>query len=158
VQNITSRFQSMTQAPVLGVVSPCNSTYGVATLPCNPSGGAILIAWHDPLNTGGIPVLRWTLAVDGTVVYVGSNPFFHVMGLAGNTQYCFSVAATNFVGEGNFGPCGLYRTAVNTKPGSPGGLTIVNATGDSVCFAWNASTDNGACNPRVCVMLFIMRG
>ena len=136
------------QAPLLQSVTPCDSNAGVATPPCNPSGGAIRVGWRDPANTGGVAIQEWKLSVNGSVVYTGSNLSFTVGGLSGATVYCFSVAAVNGVGAGSFGVCGIYATATNTKPGSPGLPVVTNTTGDTICLSWQHPSDNGACYRR----------
>jgi hypothetical protein len=88
-----------------GLSAPFNV---IATPPGAPTGitaaqvqGGILVTFTPPVNTGGAPIISYTVTCNpGAVVTVGTASPVLVTGLTNNTPYTCNVRATNTVGSG----------------------------------------------------------
>jgi alpha-tubulin suppressor-like RCC1 family protein len=103
----------------------------IATPPGAPTGitavqtqGGILVTFTPPVNTGGAPIISYTVTCNpGAVTIVGTASPILVTGLTNNTPYTCNVRATNTVGSGGVSsPSGsvFYTVAQRTFVASGG--------------------------------------
>ncbi|MEO8675716.1 MAG: right-handed parallel beta-helix repeat-containing protein [Casimicrobiaceae bacterium] len=111
-----------------GLSAPFNV---IATAPGAPTGvtavqsqGGILVTFNPPVNTGGAPIISYTVTCNpGVVTVVGAASPVLVTGLTNNTPYTCNVRATNTVGSGGVSsPSGsvFYTVAQRTFVASTG--------------------------------------
>jgi titin len=123
-------------------------------LPSSPSGvtgaagnAAATVSWSAPADTGGSPVVSYTVTVltGTTVVRTGSvdapATSLTVSGLANGTAYKFTVAATNSIGTGAASAPSAAVTPVTT-PDAPTNVTATAGDGSAV-VKWTAPASNG---------------
>ena len=133
----------------------------VATVPGVPTGltktpignGQVIVEWVAPTDTGGSPLISYTVArtlnnvADGTCVQqttsctlTGHSP----PPSPGTNTYTYTVFATNSVGDGPASAAIIHlEETVATVPGAP---TWVSATGSDIAsftVQWAAPTDTG---------------
>ncbi|GLD91908.1 hypothetical protein PINS_up000441 [Pythium insidiosum] len=111
------------------------------------SGGAIKIGWTQPIDTGGRPLLGYSIYRDGALIAEGLPPsttsYVDKVQLRAATQYEYTMRAfsLSFLGSDN-SPVLRARTALATRPQPPSNLSTT--IGPSFVVAtWVSDTDTG---------------
>ncbi len=92
--------------------APTNLTFGSVT------DTAITASWQAPAGTGGSPILKYTVSVDGgAAVDVPTGTTYTATGLSSSAWHTFSVHAVNVIGESGSDLWGAASTS--SPPGSP---------------------------------------
>lgn len=144
--------ESVSLAPDTVSCSNVAGAANVALPPCNPSGGALTITWESPLDAGGAPIddyeVEYEVTGSGspTTQVVDSTSFddqvYSITGLTASTSYDVSVRAIGAGGNGEWQTTTVSTAAVS-KTSAPTGILQDSATGGSICFSWDAPTDDG---------------
>ena len=118
-------------------------------LTATPGDGSLALAWTAPASDGGSPVTGYVISVADPLVGASaevrvaagvlSYPF---VGLANETTYDVSVAATNAAGTGTWTTLAAAPAATPTVPGAPQDLTVTPGDG-SLALAWAAPASDG---------------
>ncbi len=113
----------------------------------NPAGGGLL-------NDTVYVALGSACGAPTTILSVGVTTEYTVAGLAGGTEYAFSVTAWNGTGQSNASACVTTQTlAAPPAPQAPTGLTVANVTPSSVALTWANPPGGGLVNDTVEVAL-----
>ena len=136
-----------------------------ATVPGIPQTPSLLsqsktqigIAWSDPVDLGGSPLLQYKVQMDGgtssgvteltTIATINNAASDEYLTVPSNTPlvegdiYSFRVIAINLVGEGT--PSQSFSAMAAVRTGAPGNPTRKTATTDSVTIEWTVPSDDG---------------
>jgi fibronectin type 3 domain-containing protein len=108
------------------------------------SGSQLYVSWNASTdNAAGVSSYR--VYRNGTLVGSPSTTSFLDSGLAGNTQYCYTIAAVDAIG--NVSPtsaAGCATTPDTSAPSIPTGLSVSAPSCTQVNISWNTSTDAGS--------------
>ncbi|KAJ0392624.1 hypothetical protein P43SY_007456 [Pythium insidiosum] len=145
---------------------PFNVTTALPTLPGTPptlvlvryTGGLVELQWTRPLDTGGVPVLSYTvilIAPTGTVVTLtqtqgddDASPtprtFVHT-DLVESTEYSYAVFATTSVGSSANSNVLTVKTSIATPPTPPQDVRQLRdvETGGAIKIGWRRPIDTG---------------
>lgn len=100
------------------------------------------MAWFDPPESGGFPVLKFSLYKDNNLYgeVDASKNLLQVTGLTLGAQYKFQVTATNEVGESLHSPS--IRVTFANRPDPPASLTLSATSQPSITANWTATPDS----------------
>ena len=128
----SARIWSVPDAPTIGT-----ATAGAAgTL-------QVSVAFTAPVWGGGTAITSYTVTSSGGHTATGSTSPITVTGLSGNTDYTFTVKATNSVGTGaNSGSSNIARPLFSPISASGGG-TIYDGTGAFAGYRFHVFTSPG---------------
>ena len=106
-----------------------------------PEDGAITFYWQPPSSDGGSPIINYTLA-EAAAAYTqdisAGTPFYRVSGLTNNTNYTFTLTATNAIGTS---PAATFRTVQpGVLPFGPSTATVSTLNISTALITWNLST------------------
>ncbi|KAJ0393924.1 hypothetical protein ATCC90586_008639 [Pythium insidiosum] len=145
---------------------PFNVTTALPTLPGTPptlvlvryTGGLVELQWTRPLDTGGVPVVSYTvtlIAPTGTVVTLtqtqgddDASPtprtFVHT-DLVESTEYSYAVFATTSVGSSANSDVLTVKTSIATPPTPPQDVRQLRdvETGGAIKIGWSRPIDTG---------------
>lgn len=121
-------------------VTPPGAPTGVTGLPGN---GQVTVSWTAPASNGGSPITTYTVSASpgGQTCTTGGTLSCTVSGLTNNTNYTFTVVATNASGNG---PASTASAAVTpaSLPDPPYAIYGVAGNGQ-VTVAWTAPDSTG---------------
>ncbi|ETM37615.1 hypothetical protein L914_15837 [Phytophthora nicotianae] len=159
VTNYCATVESINSYQYVGEASTTVSfTTTSASMPGKPTslvitkatGGALLVEMAPPLDTGGAPILYFTLFMTSaqypTVfrqVYQGATSSFYATRLLYSTTYKFQYKVTTKVGMSELSDIFVAATKFLTLPDEAQNLAIVSRTGGSVTLSWTQPVDFG---------------
>ena len=135
----------------------CATTSAAAdtTAPSVPSGltvtaassSQINLSWTASTDTGGSGLVGYRVYPSGTLLGTTTTASYSNTGLSASTQYCYTVAAYDGVGNASNQSaqnCATTSAAADTTaPSVPSGLTVTAASSSQINLSWTASTDTG---------------
>lgn len=129
--------------------SPIVATTFDNTPPTVPTGltasaagpSTVDLSW-SPASDPESGVASYNIYRDGALIGSSGTTTFSDTGLSGNTTYTYEVSAVNGAGaEGGLSAAVTVRTADDTPPTAPSGLTAQAVAHDRVDLAWAAASD-----------------
>ncbi len=148
VNNIGTSSYSDNSIPVVPGSPPPDAPSNVQGVSKNKS---VLLSWDAPVNTGGLPILNytiqqssnngasWSLSNNGSAV--ASNSVL-ITGLTNGTSYKFRVSATNLIGSSPYSSASSSVTPQPTVPQKPTNLKAEPLDSKAV-LNWKQPSDNG---------------
>ena len=104
-----------------------------------PDNTQVVLSWDAPLDSGGLPIIRYEVNSGGDWLNADSNNSHTFAGLANGTQYTFQVRAVTVVGPGTE----AAQTA--TQRTIPDAVTNITSSLDNgqVALSWTVPANDG---------------
>jgi hypothetical protein len=111
------------------------------------TGGALYLAWDDPVDTGGIPLTSFILIAKAGDTEAGRCEGLILHCMIGNlfplTDYSVSVVAINALGASSPSVAAVFTTDMPSRPQSPQNPSITSISNTAITVAWEACLDFG---------------
>jgi chitodextrinase len=146
-------YNSLGNSPYSNIASGTTLAAPDTIAPSIPSGltasaissNRVNLSWVGATDSGGSGLAGYTVYLNGTQVATVTTASYMATGLAPNTSYCFTVAASDNAGNVSTPSGQVCATTLGTVPVAPSGLVALAISSSQINLTWqdNSSNESG---------------